>query len=101
MVSQLATKVLFCVLDRKQSELGRGEVASYAIILLVSLLGSLTIAKFNDLSVHCFVVALFFFSFVHILLSKILFVYYCTWTIYVNVTILRKYSGNGHVCASI
>lgn len=32
---------------------------SYAVILLVPLLGSLTIAKFNGVSVHCFVVALF------------------------------------------
>ena len=32
---------------------------SYAVILLVSSLGSLTIAKFNGVSVHCFVVALF------------------------------------------
>ena len=31
----------------------------HAFILLVSLLGSLTIAKFNGMSVHCFVVALF------------------------------------------
>ena len=30
----------------------------YAIVFLVSLLGLLTIAKFNGLSVHCFVVAL-------------------------------------------
>ena len=44
------------------------EVASYAIILLVSLLGSLTIAKFNGLSVHCFVVA--HFSALYILLSN-------------------------------
>ena len=41
-----------------------------------------------------------FFSFVRILLSNILSVYYCTWTIFVNVTILRKYSGNGRACAS-
>lgn len=30
-----------------------------SVILLVPLLGSLTIAKFNGVSVHCFVVALF------------------------------------------
>ena len=34
------------------------------------------------------------------LLSNILSVYYCMWTIYVNITILRKYSGNGRACAS-
>ena len=31
----------------------------HAVILLVSLLGSLRIIKFNGMSVHCFVVALF------------------------------------------
>ena len=49
---------VICVLERKQSELGTGR-GSYTVILLVSPLGSLTIAKFNDASVHCFVVALF------------------------------------------
>ena len=42
------------MLDREQSELGTGW-GSYAVILLVSLL----IAKFNGMSVHCYVVALF------------------------------------------
>ena len=37
------------MLDRKQSELGTGR-GSYTIILLVSPLVSLTIAKFNGLS---------------------------------------------------
>ena len=46
------------MLDHKQSELGTGR-GSYAVILLVLPLGSLTIAKFNGVSVHCFVVALF------------------------------------------
>ena len=46
------------MLDRKQSKLGTGR-GSYAVILLVSPLGSLTIVKFNGLSLHCFVVALF------------------------------------------
>ena len=46
------------MLDCKQSELGTGR-GSYAIILLVLPLGSLTIAKFKGVSVHCFVVALF------------------------------------------
>ena len=32
---------------------------SYVVIFLVSLLGSLTIAKFNGLSLHCFVVVNF------------------------------------------
>ena len=84
------------MLDRKQSELGAGW-GSYAVIFLVSSLGSLTITKFNGLTVHC---CSSFFSFVRILPSNILSVYYCTWTIYVNVTILRKYSGNGRACAS-
>ena len=70
---------------------------SYNVILLVSPLVSLTIAKFIGLSVHCSVVAHKFFSFIRILLSNILSVYYCTWIIYV---ILRKYSGNGRACAS-
>ena len=46
------------MLDRKQAELGTGR-GNYAVILLVSPLGSLTIAKFNGLNVHCFVVAHF------------------------------------------
>ena len=46
------------MLDRKQSELGTG-LGSYAVILLVSLLVSLMIAKFNGSSVHCSVVANF------------------------------------------
>ena len=52
---------------------------SYIVILLVLPLGLLTIAKFNGLSMHCFVVA-HFFSFVRIPLSNILSVYliYCT-----------------------
>ena len=89
---------VICVLDCKQSELGTGW-DSYTVILLVSPLGSLTIAKFNGVSVCCSVVALF----------SALYVYYfriscpyiiCMWTIYINITILRKYSGNGHACAS-
>ena len=46
------------MLDRKQDELGAGW-GSYAVILLVSLLGSLTITKFNGLNVYCFLVAHF------------------------------------------
>ena len=34
------------------------------------------------------------------LLSNILSIYYCTWTVYVNITVLRKYSGNVRTCAS-
>ena len=49
---------VICVLDRKQSELSAGW-GSYAVILLVSSLGPLSIAKFNGLNVHCFVVAHF------------------------------------------
>ena len=46
------------MLNLTQSEIltGRG---SYAVILLVLPLESLTIAKFNGVSVYCFVVALF------------------------------------------
>ena len=43
---------VICVLDLEQSELGAGW-GSYAVILLVSSLGSVTIAKFNGLNVHC------------------------------------------------
>ena len=46
------------MLARKQSEILTGQ-RSYAVILLVSPLGSLTIAEFNGVSVHCFVAALF------------------------------------------
>ena len=46
------------MLYHKQSETLTGR-SSYAVILLVSPLGSLTIAKLNGVSVHCFVVALF------------------------------------------
>ena len=58
-VSQYATLgAVICVLDRKQTDLGRGR-GSCAIILLVSPFGSPTIAKFNGVRVHCFAVALF------------------------------------------
>ena len=60
------------MVDCKQSELGT-DGGSYAVILLVSPLGSLTIAIFYSSSVHCFVVAHFFlllniYHIVHILL---------------------------------
>lgn len=48
-------------------------------------------------SEHCVVIALYF-SFVHRLLSNILPVHYSTWTSYVNMTLLQKYSGNGDTC---
>ena len=48
---------VICMFECKQSELGTGW-DSYAVILLVSPLASLTIAKFNCMSLHCFVVAL-------------------------------------------
>ena len=48
-------------------------------------------------SEHCVVIALYF-SFVHRLLSNILSVHYSTWTSYVNMTLLQKYSGNGDTC---
>ena len=65
-------------------------------MLLVLPFGSLAIAKFNGLSVHCFIVAHFTVLYVYEYLVRILLHV----TIYVNVTILRKYSGNGHACAS-
>ena len=46
------------MLNRELSEIPTGQ-SSYAVILLVSQLGSLEIAKFNVVSVHCFVVAHF------------------------------------------
>ena len=46
--------------DRKQSQLDTGW-GSYAVILLLSPLVSLTTAKFKGVSERCFVVALFFF----------------------------------------
>ena len=85
------------MLSRKQSEI-LTKWGSYAVILLVSPLGSLTIAKFNGVRVHRFVVAVFqlctyttFENLVCILLHV---------TVYVNVTILWKYSGNVRTCAS-
>ena len=76
---------VICVLDRKQSELGTGQ-GSYAVILLVSPLVSLTIAKFNGVSEHCFVVAQLcayttFEYLVRILLN----------IIYINITNLQKW----------
>ena len=68
---------VICVLDRKLIELGTGR-GSYA---------SLSIAKFIDLSERCFVVG--FFSFVCILVSNILLVYYSMGTTYVNIRILQ------------
>ena len=91
---------LICILDHKQSELGIG-LSSYAVVLLVLPLVSLMTAKFTSLSECCFIIIIaYFFSFVHILLSNILSVYYSTWTSHKNITILRKYSGNGCACAS-
>ena len=82
----------------KQSKLGTGW-DSCAVILLVSPLGSLTIAKFNGVStcMHCFVVAVALSAFsIYCSLIYILSVYYyCMGTIYVNVAILWKYNGNG------
>ena len=46
------------MLNRELSEIHTGQ-GSYAVILLVSPLGSLKIAKFNGVRVHCFVVAHF------------------------------------------
>ena len=95
---RLVRGAVICMLGHKQSELGTGRQQ------LLRYLVSLAIGVTYDcqfLQLEC---ALFccssFFSFVHILLSNILSVLYCTWTIYVNITILWKYSGNGHTCAS-
>ena len=92
--TSFGTRFVICVLNHKLSEIltGRG---SYTVILLVAPLGSLTIAKFNGVSVHCFVVALF---------------QLCTYTTFeyllLHVDCLSKrynfteYSGNVHACAS-
>ena len=88
MVSQYTTNVVICVLHCKQSELGTGQ-GSYALVVLVSPLVSVMIAKLTSLSEHCFVIVLYF-SCIRILLLNILSVYYSTWTSYVNVI------GNGH-----
>ena len=45
---------IICVLNLKQSEILTGQ-GSYTVILLLLPLESLTIAKFNGVSVHCFV----------------------------------------------
>ena len=95
-VSHMLRGAVICVVDPKQSRLGTGRVASHC---LVSLALGITIDKFVSLSEHGFVAALFF-SFVCILFSNILSVYYSMWTSYVNVTILQEYSRNGQACAS-
>ena len=95
-VSQHATRCCHCVLDHKQSEFGSGW-GSYVVILLVLPLGALAIVKFNGVSVHFCSSS---YSFARTLLLNILSVYYCTWTIDINVTILQKYSGNDRACAS-
>ena len=89
--------MVICVLNRKQSEILTGQ-GNYAVILLVLLLGSLKIAKFRGVSVHCnfsnFFQLCTYTTFEY--LVRILFHV----TVYVNVTILRKYSGNVRACAS-
>jgi len=85
------------MLDSEQSK-GTG-LGSYVVVLLVLPLVSFMIAKFTGMSEHCFVIAIQF-SFMHILLSNILSVYYSTLASYVNITILRKYSGNRCACTS-
>ena len=50
-------EAVLCTLDHKQSELDTGH-GSYAIVLVVAPLVSLTIAKFISLSEHCFVAAI-------------------------------------------
>ena len=93
LVSQYTMNVVIYVPCHKQSELGTGR-GSY-ILVIVSPLVSVMIAKLTSLSEHCFVIALYF-SCIRILLLNIFSVYYSTWTSYVNVTILQKYSGNVH-----
>ena len=56
--------MVICMLDRTQSKLDTGR-GSYTVILLLSPLVSLTIAKFLGPSKHCFVVALSSASYVY------------------------------------
>ena len=81
----------FACLTVNKTSWVQGGVATFSCYI-ASLLVSLTIAKFISLSECCIVVALYS----NICMS----VYYSTWTRYVNVTILRNYSGNGRACAS-
>ena len=81
------------MLDSVESKLGIG-LGSYVVVLVVLSVVSLINAKLTGMSEHCFVIALQF-SFMHILLLNILSVYYSTLASYVNITILRKYSGIG------
>ena len=75
---------------------GRGQLCRYLVSLAV---GVTYDCQFLRLECTLFCCSSFF-SFVCILLSNILSVYFCTWTIYVNITILRKYSENGRASAS-
>ena len=52
LVSIILWGTVICVVDHKQSELGTG-CGSYAVVLLVSLLVSLMIAKFIGLRERC------------------------------------------------
>ena len=94
-VHQYATRCCHLRAWPKKSELGRGP-GSYAVILLVSPLGSVTIAYFNRVSVHCFVVALFSALYVYSFQISCSYIIACGQP----TSILRKYSGNGR-CQAI
>ena len=87
--------MLSCVLDHKQSELGTG-LSSYAVVLLVLPLVSLTIATFNSLSEHYFVIA-------YLLALYIYYLYEYLVRILFHVDKLGghyNFSENGYACAS-
>ena len=65
-----------CLTIHQASYVGTGR-GSYTIILLVLPLGSLTIAKFNGMSVHCFVVALFSALYVYYFRISCLYIITC------------------------
>ena len=83
------------MLNRKQSEILTGQ-GSYAVILLVLLLGSLKIAKFSGVSVHCNFSSFFFQLCTYTTFEYLVRILFHV-TVYVNVTILRKGSHYFHV----
>ena len=88
-------EMLSCVLDHKQSELGTG-LSSYAVVLLVLPLVSLTIAKFTTVSEHYFVIA-------YLLALYIYYLYEYLVRILFHVDKLGghyNFSENGYACAS-
>ena len=87
---------IVCLTVNKANQVQGG--GSYAIICQYCRQDHLRLPNFNDVSVlFC---CSSFFSFVCVLLSNILSIYYCTWTMYINITILQKYSRSKHTCAS-